>query len=1043
MSQDKQTRKINFKRLTNLELEKLVIDVIKNDHIKQSNILDVFFNKFKIKPHKKLNNDMSFIECCLYYKKYDLLNKHVSNLNMSVPNYNIINVCVFANNPNLLKQYIKIKNININQLIDGETPITIAIKNKYVECFDILIENNANIYNVDGRYYTTFFIIIEQILNDHEKEILTNEKIDIYLHMLNLIFPVTFSNSSEKGWSNELTNLLNLKTMYKSVFANHLLYYHNINDESFGRNICKEAILNGSTRELIEKKNLLLPTERNILFKKILRMNNLSFDGDDLVQIRKLLIANLDIFVNFIINRRPHLLIIDECIVSKSICSLGNSSIVKNLFDNHDVIVTKLKCLTYTLIKGQRMDYVKQMIDTYPDLSESNEKKLIIFMEILESDMSDDDKIKNIMYFISKGFEITCRSNPLQALDIAMSSCSDTVIEFLLNISDKSIHTYLITAIQYERFNIFKLLVESGCELYFNSESNPKPINFDPSNFNDNDFEDVRFLPMCVMFALKAFNYDIIKYIVESPIFNLNRRQINYMYDFATSINSPDIILNLMLKIINPEYQTINRDEKINFNLLRLKGLFTLYIPTYDEDKKEILLCCKVIILLLFKVINEPEKKLYKDLAFYDEQRFAKEHSDFMFDEDVVKRCCLLIETYLKLDVKLQKKQSIFNLCNDVITENLRPVDELPNYKKELSPYNEQIQSMVKLLDELFNDAVIEIEQEEKKIFINYLEVFDSCNNTSTKNKKKKHSNRFKKSLNKPLSKASNEILSKLHYKLSHIISNSKLNDTLNDSLNDEQNNEIFNEPINEPINEPTNESTNELINESINEPINELSDNLDDELSNDPNYECDNEITNELNELNANLKNNINANNLINNYNDTSKQNKKTKINNICIPEEFIKSHLSLLVYPFKMNNYNFLKEKISNENISMIEKDNEFIFFKNSQKVAIIYKNKYKNNVPVWFTKYGYNIGIDTKQDDNHMFPFGIDYYVHKIWEKCIIKCKTFQINDNKKATLLYFKGILLKDNEYIEGNYEYFINHKGMLFHRLFKEFKKKTI
>ena len=102
-------------------------------------------------------------------------------------------------------------------------------------------------------------------------------------------------------------------------------------------------------------------------------------------------------------------------------------------------------------------------------------------------------------------------------------------------------------------------------------------------------------------------------------------------------------------------------------------------------------------------------------------------------------------------------------------------------------------------------------------------------------------------------------------------------------------------------------------------------------------------------------------------------------------------------------------------------------------------VYKNIKKENsdprcLPSnWFNYYGKNIGIEGKQDDNHMFPFEFDHIIHKC------ACKETKINDkyseDKVGIQLYFDGYVKYDNVLINGTYEYFITHGGILFHRLF--------
>ena len=74
--------------------------------------------------------------------------------------------------------------------------------------------------------------------------------------------------------------------------------------------------------------------------------------------------------------------------------------------------------------------------------------------------------------------------------------------------------------------------------------------------------------------------------------------------------------------------------------------------------------------------------------------------------------------------------------------------------------------------------------------------------------------------------------------------------------------------------------------------------------------------------------------------------------------------------------------------------------------------------------------------KTDFNHMFPFMIDNMIKNF--KCVIKTKISKTHHYKgEMTMLYFPGkIIHNDGKVINGNFEYFISQRGILFHRLFK-------
>lgn len=198
-----------------------------------------------------------------------------------------------------------------------------------------------------------------------------------------------------------------------------------------------------------------------------------------------------------------------------------------------------------------------------------------------------------------------------------------------------------------------------------------------------------------------------------------------------------------------------------------------------------------------------------------------------------------------------------------------------------------------------------------------------------------------------------------------------------------------------------------------------------------------------------------------------------KVVLNEIIVPEDFHKNKtetlLNKLSFPFKVNHYDIMYKLVAASfNTMCKESDAGFtIIVKNTTIPHITDKKNYFNilneskkkvNVEYfvsknicnkewqlgridpklqhpsnWFSYYGKNIGIDAKQDDNHMFPFGFD----RVLQKCA--CYETKITDkyssDKYGIQLYFDGHIKYNDVVINGKYEYFITHNGVLFHRLF--------
>ena len=96
-------RQINIKKLGESKLEETVLDVVRSNNLKKNEVIDYYFKKYKFRPHKKLNGEMSFIECAMKHD-YDLLTKYVKDLKYSTGNYNTLITCISGNKMDLLRQ---------------------------------------------------------------------------------------------------------------------------------------------------------------------------------------------------------------------------------------------------------------------------------------------------------------------------------------------------------------------------------------------------------------------------------------------------------------------------------------------------------------------------------------------------------------------------------------------------------------------------------------------------------------------------------------------------------------------------------------------------------------------------------------------------------------------------------------------------------------------------------------------------------------------------------------------------------------------------
>jgi ankyrin repeat protein len=162
------------------------------------------------------------------------------------------------------------------------------------------------------------------------------------------------------------------------------------------------------------------------------------------------------------------------------------------------------------------------------------------------------------------------------------------------------------------------------------------------------------------------------------------------------------------------------------------------------------------------------------------------------------------------------------------------------------------------------------------------------------------------------------------------------------------------------------------------------------------------------------------------------------------------IRHKLSKLLWPFRVSHYNFLFNllKTSKHQFNIINHIDNVCMSMTIASTDSVNKIEYQvmklktQKSQRWFEYYGKNIAMNGKVDDYHMFPFVFDDKLKN--HPCIVK----RIEDptdpdnNGFNTLVYFYGrmIFQNTNETVVGCYEYFINSRATLFHRIFKPLRK---
>lgn len=161
--------------------------------------------------------------------------------------------------------------------------------------------------------------------------------------------------------------------------------------------------------------------------------------------------------------------------------------------------------------------------------------------------------------------------------------------------------------------------------------------------------------------------------------------------------------------------------------------------------------------------------------------------------------------------------------------------------------------------------------------------------------------------------------------------------------------------------------------------------------------------------------------------------------------------------LWPRKCQSYDFLYERIIADPFKYKLTDKGLYVYNpiSNETDAIIY-NSGNCVVPSIASYYARNIGLETKRDDQHVFPFGIEYLLGfysytfnksnsligssrpapaKKW-KCHVEEIPGKKNINAKLHHVHLKGQLRIGGRMEDGVFEIFISHDESIFHRFFR-------
>jgi ankyrin repeat protein len=139
-------------------------------------------------------------------------------------------------------------------------------------------------------------------------------------------------------------------------------------------------------------------------------------------------------------------------------------------------------------------------------------------------------------------------------------------------------------------------------------------------------------------------------------------------------------------------------------------------------------------------------------------------------------------------------------------------------------------------------------------------------------------------------------------------------------------------------------------------------------------------------------------------------------------------------LLWPYKLNNYDYLYNQIFN-NRDILSEISNMVVVRTKDRIIFRVNDLSSGTKPSrWINSYAPNIGKDDKRDPNHTFSFALDNVLHKY--KCIEKKMFDSVHVGKKNTMLYFSGEIDIAGTVTYGQFEYFLNGYGTLFHRMFR-------
>lgn len=932
LSIQKDGKDINIKRLGEGCLQVLILESIKSNNSKKYEIVDYYFKKYKFKPHKILNGEMSFIECTLKYD-FDMLTKYVQDIDIKAPGYNVINACVMAGKVDLLKKYIKKKGNNLNEFICGQTPLIMASKQKNKKIFDILIDNGCKLDDVDDNGENSFSYILKEIVEDLKNNVTTNK--DFYLHAIRRLLPNT---------PNSIYNeMIDQSRMLKSIYLDFLI--------------------NGSCPMTKELEKIYCTQE---LLLSLTKQSNLNISGIyEHMYLSEIAENGGTEYAQEIMLRRPYLSLkkYDKSLLIRHLCAYSSSDFLDFLIKEFHLLISQIPDAVFALLVPESLKWIKQMFTIYPELIKlKNSEGKNLIESVLLTDYENNYKIECLEYFKSLSESLTyCDEEGSNPLSIAVQHADIELFTYVLKhfdsesikkITEMSKNEYmscpLIQACHYGKLDQIKLLIKQGFPVIMIDE--------------DIDNNSTISLPACVSTILFRNNHELLQYVIECPDFKIERAQRDYIFEFAKANKCS----NLILSMFDETYEEL--EETVDPEIIQLNGLLASYFSQYRalltrdnfDSNFRLISCLKTVLLVILKIIQSDDDRTYKNSYFSNASESFKKY--FNQKSDHIDMIYVILESR-KIDYDYRYLQS--HILTPLMTGSQIRSDMINIYKKDLIEFEDKFKSFGNMLDKLYK-LLTECENE------NYNEDSEDSDDSCDCCRKKCYC------------EGCGDYVGTT--KKIHVMTPATVTDTSGS-------NELYCQLV----------STQPEMYKGLKQMHIPINTNTNSPNSNDG----DDEISE-----------------LLRIYHTFS------------LPTISVDQLLSRIAYPFEAPNYNLLKQMLSVD-VICTEQDNKYSIYEGSLPIATIYKNN-KQTIPCWVEHYGYN--ICEKMDKNHMFPFGVDIVMHKLWDSGKIKCGYATTDTSKR---IYIYGKVYMDNRWTRGYFEYFLNDKNILFHRLFKPLTKAHI